>query len=396
MNTNRPFTVSELTRKIKGVLETGFTNISVQGEISNFKRHSSGHFYFTLKDEGAQLQAVMWKGRTLNLFFTPQNGMKVIATGNITVYEVRGQYQIDVYHIQPLGVGELQLAFERLKQKLAAEGLFDEKCKVPIPEYPERIGIVTSPTGAALQDIINVLSRRFPAVELILSPVKVQGNGAAEEIAQAIKDFNTFGKVDVLIVGRGGGSLEDLWAFNEEVVARAIYNSKIPIISAVGHEIDFTIADFVADLRAPTPSVAAELVVKDYTELFEILRNFHYTVFKAISNIINAGRDKIRYLINSRVFNLPIDLARQYSQRVDELERSLYRTIGHQFGLAKNIFHSLQLRIQTLNPESVLKRGYAIVSRNGEYIGRAKYLHPKDEVKMKFHDGSVLAKVENT
>ncbi|MBI4546997.1 MAG: exodeoxyribonuclease VII large subunit, partial [Ignavibacteriae bacterium] len=237
-------TVSELTRRIKSVLETGFLDVSVQGEISNCKLHSSGHLYFTLKDESSQLQAVMWRGRVMNLFFTPQDGMKVIARGNITVYEVRGIYQIDVLQLQPLGTGELQLAFERLKQKLAAEGLFAPEHKKPLPGYPARIGIVTSPTGAAIQDILSIISRRNPAVEVILYPVRVQGSGAAEEIATAIRDFDRYGEIDVMIVGRGGGSLEDLWAFNEEIVARAIYDSKIPIISAVGHEIDFTIADF--------------------------------------------------------------------------------------------------------------------------------------------------------
>src|SRR5271169_6490493 len=253
------FSVTDLTRKIKGTLEEGFSGIAVQGELSNFKRHSSGHLYFTLKDEHTQIQCVMWRSRVPTLSVSPQDGMKMIARGNVTVYEVRGNYQLDVSSLQLLGAGELQIAFERLKQKLSTEGLFDQDHKKPLPQFPQRIGVVTSPTGAAIRDIINVVNRRFPSTELILYPVRVQGIGAAEEIASAIDDFNAFGEVGVILIGRGGGSLEDLWAFNEEIVARSIYRSSIPVVSAVGHEIDFTIADFVADLRAPTPSAAAEL-----------------------------------------------------------------------------------------------------------------------------------------
>ncbi len=253
--------VSDITRQIKNSLELRFPRVWIQGEISNFKRHTSGHLYFTLKDEGAQISATMWRSRAGTLLFGPEDGMKVIARGGITVYPPRGSYQIDVDQLTPLGVGELQIAFERLKQKLVAEGLFDEGRKRPLPELPSRIGIITSETGAALHDIRTVLNRRFPAIEVLLIPVRVQGPGAAEEIASAVKDMNRYGKIDVMIVGRGGGSLEDLWAFNEEIVARAIYASEIPVVSAVGHEIDFTIADFVADLRAPTPSAAAEMVV---------------------------------------------------------------------------------------------------------------------------------------
>jgi len=387
-------TVSELTRRIKGVLERGFTNVAVQGEISNFKQHSSGHLYFTLKDEQAQIQAVLWRSRAMNLFFTPQDGMKVVAHGNITVYEVRGVYQIDVVRLQPLGVGELQLAFERLKQRLATEGLFDADHKKPIPEYPERIGIVTSPTGAAIRDIVNIISRRFPSVELILYPVKVQGVGSAEEIAAAIEDFNKFGKVDVIIVGRGGGSLEDLWAFNEEIVARAIFNSRIPIVSAVGHEIDFTIADFVADLRAPTPSAAAELVVPNGSELIGILRNFYYNSEQIVSDKLSSERDNIRALLGSYSFNRPFDLVRQQSQRVDDLRQTLARTMTHRFNLVQQHTLSLDQRMASVNPELILKRGYAIVMRDGESVGSANKLHRDDVVHVRFHDGKVPAKIQ--
>ncbi|HDZ10569.1 MAG TPA: exodeoxyribonuclease VII large subunit, partial [Bacteroidetes bacterium] len=266
------YTISEITRKIKRLLENAIPSIWLEGEISNFKRHSSGHIYFVLKDENSQISCVMWRGRNNGLYFTPQDGMKIQARGNVTVYEKRGNYQFEVLQMQPAGLGELQMALEQLKQSLKAEGLFDEQHKKKIPQYPEKIGIVTSPTGAAIRDLVSVVQRRFPSVQLILNPVRVQGAEAAGEIARAIDEFNAYGDVDVLIVGRGGGSLEDLWAFNEEVVARAIFRSKIPVISAVGHEIDFGISDFVADLRAPTPSAAAELVVRNREELLHTIQ----------------------------------------------------------------------------------------------------------------------------
>jgi exodeoxyribonuclease VII large subunit len=390
----RILTVSEITRSIKRVLEEGFADVSVQGEISNFKQHSSGHLYFTLKDEGAQLQAVMWRGRAMSLFFTPQDGMKVVTRGSITVYEVRGVYQISVVDLRPLGVGELQLAFEKLKQKLADEGLFDEAHKKPIPEFPERIGLVTSPTGAAIRDILTVISRRFPAIELILAPVRVQGAEAAQEIAGAIQDFNDYGNVDVLIVGRGGGSLEDLWAFNEEVVARAIYASEIPIISAVGHEIDFTIADFVADLRAPTPSAAAEMAVRDQVELVEIVRNFSYTSREHLADLIQSLRDTVRNLLGSYAFHTPIDRVRQYSQRVDELGRGLPVRMSHYLTFLHKHIDSLERRLHTLSPDAVLKRGYSLVSHKGELVARAGELDSGDEIAVRFHDGSVPATVD--
>jgi exodeoxyribonuclease VII large subunit len=393
MPNQKTFTVSELTKRIKGVLETSFTNLSVEGEISNFKRHSSGHLYFTLKDEGSQISAVMWRGRAANLFFTPQDGMKVIAGGKITLYEPQGKYQIDIFQLQPLGVGELQIAFERLKQKLAGEGLFDSEHKKSLPEYPERIGIITSPTGAALQDILNILNRRFPSLEVILNPVKVQGEGASSEIASAIKDFNKFVEIDVLIIGRGGGSLEDLWAFNEEIVARAIYNSKIPVISAVGHEIDFTIADFVADLRAPTPSAAAELVVKDKLDIFENIRNFCYTMEQDLENTIKSGKEKIASLISSYSFNRPKDLIQQSAQRIDELDRHLDQVINYKINILHERTKSLDKRLESLNPDSVLERGYSIIYRSEDIISRANKLKSGDDIRIRFHDGEKTAAV---
>lgn len=385
-------TVSDLTKRIKGVLEMGFTNLWVQGELSNFKQHTSGHLYFTLKDEHAQISGVMWRSRAAQLRFRPSDGMKVIVRGNITVYEPRGNYQIDCQQIQPVGKGELQIAFEQLKEKLSAEGLFDEDRKRPLPEYPERIGIVTSPTGAVIQDMLSVIGRRFPSVELILVPVRVQGIGAAEEIAQAIRDLNSHGRADVMIVGRGGGSLEDLWAFNEEVVARAIHASRIPVVSAVGHEIDYSISDFVADLRAPTPSAAAEMVVKDRSEVVELIRNFSYTMTDAMTNVVDSYKQKIAHLTQSYSFNRPHDLLRQRSQHVDELQRRLEQQMAHSIAMVRQHSASLELRLRSLDPKLVMKRGYAIVHQNGRIVPNAKGAVQAPAV-IEFHDGTVQAEI---
>src|SRR5512146_544692 len=263
----RILTVSQLTALVKGVLEENFEHVWVEGEVSNLAMPGSGHLYFTLRDAGAQLRCVMFRASARVLKFRPKDGMGLVVRGRLSVFEPRGDYQLIVEYLEPKGIGALQLAFVQLKERLAREGLFDEAHKKPLPKLPQRIGIVTSATGAAIHDILNVLDRRYANLEILLYPVRVQGEGAATEIAQAIRDFNRYREIDVMIVGRGGGSLEDLWPFNEEVVARAIYQSKIPVISAVGHEVDFTIADFVADLRAPTPSAAAELVVRSKAEL---------------------------------------------------------------------------------------------------------------------------------
>lgn len=394
MENGKILSVTDITRQIKGVLELGFPNILVQGEISNLKLHSSGHLYFTLKDEGAQLSAVMWRSRVNQLLFMPTDGMKVIARGNISVYEPRGSYQLDCNQIQPAGLGELQQAFERLKQKLFDEGMFDEEHKKPLPEFPMRIGIVTSPTGAAIRDILSVLSRRMPAVEVILVPVKVQGIGAAEEIAEAIDDLNDLKTADVIIVGRGGGSLEDLWAFNEEIVARSIFRSKIPVISAVGHEIDYSISDFVADLRAPTPSAAAELVVKHKNELIELIRNFYYTMGSSMEHSINSHRQTVETLVHSYSFNRPQDLMRQRSQGVDELTRRLEQSVAHYFQFTKHNLQSLSARIESLNPRLVLKRGYTIVKQNDVAVSSLKLLDEKKEAEIEFYDGRSTVVIE--
>jgi len=390
---NDLLTVSEITRKIRSLLESGFSSVRVQGELSNVKRHTSGHLYFTLKDDFAQIAGVMWRSRVGALAFTPQDGMKVVVSGRITVYEVRGNYQLDALSITPLGAGELQLAFEKLKRTLEAEGLFDTRWKKSLPPYPERIGIVTSPTGAALHDMLNILQRRFPGVSVVLAPARVQGAGAAGEIAQAIRDLNAYGEIDVMIVGRGGGSLEDLWAFNEELVARAIFESEIPVVSAVGHEIDFTIADFVADLRAPTPSAAAELVVKDRTAIAGALRQWVASMRGEIEQLIAAQRDTIRHHLKSYAFNRPIDLVRQYSQRTDELTRSVSLSGEHTIEVLQQRVAGLQARMTSLDPELTLKRGYAIVSKRGKTVSSRALLTRDDLIDIRFQDGTVQSKI---
>jgi exodeoxyribonuclease VII large subunit len=387
-------TVTEITRQIKLSLEQRFPRVWLEGEISNCKHHTSGHLYFTLKDEGAQISAVMWRSRVASLLVRPEDGMKVIARGAVTVYPPRGNYQIDVDQLQPQGVGELQLAFERLKQKLSAEGLFDPDRKKPLPEFPERIGIITSETGAALQDIRSVLSRRFPSLEVVLRPAKVQGIGAAEDVVRAIEEMNRYGRIDVLIIGRGGGSLEDLWAFNEEAVARAIAASEIPTISAVGHEVDFSIADFVADLRAPTPSAAGELVVRDRTELLEVIRNICYTMRTTLEDRVAASREQVGTILASYSFNKPFDLLRQNAQRVDELERSLVKTIVHRMQSATQRTVAAQNQLKALSPDRVLKRGYTMVRKAGRIVSHSGGLTAGDSAVIHFHDGEVPTTVK--
>ena len=390
------YTVSQLNQEIKMLLETTLPTIWLEGEISNLKFHSSGHVYFSLKDKDSQIPAVMWRSRKANLVFTPQDGMKVLALGRVAVFHKRGYYQFDVMKLRPAGVGELQMAFEQLKKKLSSEGLFDQTHKKMIPRFPRRIGIVTSPTGAAIRDLYQVLNRRFPGVEIVLYPVKVQGEGAAEEIAQGIDLFNEYGKVDVLIVGRGGGSLEDLWAFNEEAVARAIFRSRIPVISAVGHEIDFTISDFVADLRAPTPSAAAELAVPDREELLNRIHHLRQRMQQTSLRRLQFERDRLSRLVGSYSFRRAPDLLREHKLRLDDLLNSMERGMVHRISMLKNRMLSLEQRLQTLSPMHVLKRGYAICqkSNGGKIVRKSEEISPGEAVKLLFHRGGAAAVIE--
>ncbi len=394
----RIFSVSELTRTIKFLLEENIPTIWLEGEVSNFKAHSSGHFYFTLKDSQAQISAVIWRSRAAMLDFEIEDGMHVQALGNVRVFERGGRYNFDILQIQPAGLGRLQMEFERLKQRLEAQGLFAAEHKQPIPQFPAKIGVITSETGAAIRDIINVLKRRAPHVQIILRPVQVQGEGAAQDIARAIEEFNEYGQVDVLIVGRGGGSLEDLWAFNEEVVARAIYDSRIPVISAVGHEIDFTIADFVADLRAPTPSAAAELAVPDYRELKRKVLRYEQQIRRLVLSKIAQYRQHIQSLQRSYGLRRPQDLLHQYALRIDELNVRLQRTVRQRLNRQQQYVGQLHLRLQNLNPKAVLQRGYSITYVDGKVLKSTAQAQIGQSVLTELSDGqleSQITKIED-
>jgi len=387
------YTVSRLTREIKTILENSFPRLWVEGEISNFKRHSSGHLYFTLKDQQSQISCAMWKYRAGSLLFRPESGMKALVEGDVQVYERGGNYQLIVRQIQPAGIGALQIAFEQLKKKLHAEGLFDSHHKRPIPTFPEAVGVITSPTGAAIRDIISVMRRRFPSVKIILYPVRVQGETAGREIARAIAEFNAFGGVDVLIVGRGGGSLEDLWAFNEEAVARAIFESRIPIVSAVGHEVDYSIADFVADQRAATPSAAAELVAPDRSEVNGQLNYFREKLTQQLLQNIRNDRDQLDAWKNGYGFRRPLDLIYQHRQRLDELQRSITAAATHFLQLKKSRFKNIQQHLHSLSPEAILKRGYSICYKDGKIVKNIDELQLSDAVKIRLAKGAFSAEV---
>lgn len=393
----RVYRVSELTRRIRGVLEETFEEVWLEGEISNFTAHRSGHFYFSLKDSEAQISCVMWRGRNLSMVFRPADGMKVVAFGRITVYEQGGRYQFDVMQLRPAGIGDLQAAFEALKRKLDAEGLFRQEIKKPLPEFPERIGIVTSPTGAAIQDLVSVISRRYPPAQIILAPVRVQGEFAAEEIARAIRQFNIFKDVDVLIVGRGGGSLEDLWAFNEESVVRAIAESEIPVISAVGHEIDFTLSDFAADLRAPTPSAAAELVVPDQNELMTAIKHLSLRLQQNFSGLLNGYASQLDSIRNSYVFRDVSSRIREYEMRLDENERRFVSAMEQNLDVRNLNLSVLRGKLQAMHPEQILKRGYSITrhKNTGEVIRDASEIHADAEVITQMAWGTFISTIQS-
>lgn len=388
------FTVSQLTRLIKGTLEDAFGAITVIGEISNFTRHSSGHWYFTLKDAGAQLSAVMFRGNAMGTFFRPQNGMEVVCRGRITVYEPRGNYQVIVSDMQPRGEGALQVAFEKLKRKLHDEGLFDEARKRSLPVYPEVIALVTSPTGAAIRDMISVLHRRNPAVQLLIVPVQVQGAGAAEQIAEGLDLCNAYGRADLIITGRGGGSIEDLWAFNEEVVARAIARSKIPVVSAVGHEVDLTIADYVADLRAATPSVAAEIVVRTKEEILGQLNSIVLGAGKLVDLTMRDRKRLLRTTISSRAFSRLEGRRRGAEQLLDERMELLHRTGAHAFTRREHTLQLLRERLAAHDPARFFRRGAVLLSRNDAPVTSVRQMHAGDLITLRLRDGIADASVK--
>ena len=380
-------TVSQLNGFIKKTFEANpvFSDIWIKGEISNFKKHYSGHLYLTLKDEGGVLKAVMFKTNTFSLNFTPADGMKVMARGRVSVYEASGSYQLYISEMIPDGLGELYVAYEKLKKKLEQEGLFDEKHKKPIPKYPHTVGVVTASTGAAVRDIINVLTRRFPYSEIIIYPAQVQGIGAAQSICEGIKYFNKTKMCDTLIVGRGGGSIEDLWAFNEEEVAYAIYNSEIPIISAVGHEVDFTIADFVADLRAPTPSAAAEMAVPSQIELTNKILDYQYNLkTNLISNIKNK-----QLKLNSVKLLSPKEIIENHFLRLDGKTKEMINAIEQILLKNREKCMGIMGRLDALSPLKVMQRGFALPQdEDGNVIKTVKDLDKNKKFMLTLKDGS--------
>lgn len=432
-------TVSRLTALIRGVLEDNFDHVWVEGEVSNLSLPSSGHIYFTLKDSGAQVRCVMFKSAAKNLKFRLSDGMGLIVRGRISVYDQRGEYQIICEYMEPAGIGALQMAFVQLKERLAREGLFDEAHKRPMPRFPKRVGVVTSPTGAAIHDILNVLKRRFASLEVLLYPVRVQGDGAASEIAAAIADMNRLDEVDVLIVGRGGGSLEDLWAFNEEILARAVRRSRIPIISAVGHETDWTICDFAADLRAPTPSAAAELVTASAEELRGQVESLAHRLRLGIESYL-AGREsrlgmlrqalhdpttlvghlaqrvddlaerlalglendlirrreRFNRLEQSLSFNNPIHLIADGRQGLQRLESDCNRLMQSKLEALRLAFGEQAARLEVLSPLSTLARGYAIALRDkdGTVVTDAARLAVGELLQLNLHRGTATCRVE--
>jgi len=389
------FTVSEITRQIRTSLEYNFSNISILGEISNLRKPGSGHVYLTLKDKGSQLQAVVFRNIASRIKFELKDGMEVISSGSVTVYEPRGQYQLIINKIEPKGIGALQLAFQQLKEKLEKEGLFDQTHKKPIPFIPQKIGIVTSPTGAAIKDILNIIDRRFANVEILLYPVRVQGEGAAQEIAEAITELNNLSDIDVIIAGRGGGSLEDLWAFNEEVVARSIYNSRIPVISAVGHEIDITIADLVADKRALTPSEAGELVVPRKDLLLDMMEKLNTRLLQSLTGKLRLTREKLLRIANSYAMKQPFDRLRRWQQRLDEFAQRLNTNIAHALNTERERLSGIAGKLESLSPLNVLKRGYTITTRleDNKSLREAKGLNKGDKIKTKLSKGSTISAI---
>lgn len=393
----RLLTVRELTRYVKGLLDADplLQSVWVQGEISNFKWHHSGHIYFTLKDEVAQIKVVMFRSYANRLRFRPENGMQVIVQGNVTVFERDGVYQLYAAAMEPYGLGALHLEFEQLKRRLAAEGLFDEARKRPLPRLPRAVGLVTAPTGAAIRDMITVSRRRFPGIRLVLAPALVQGPGAAESLIRALGLVARVPEVDVVIIGRGGGSLEDLWAFNDEGLARAIRACPVPVVSAVGHETDYTIADFAADLRAPTPSAAAEIVVPSRSELQGLVDGLRIRLATAARRAVERRRIRLRALAERPVLQRPEGRLLQDRQRLDNLARRLEYLGGNLLAARRRELAGLAGRLEALSPLAVLARGYAIArTEDGRVVKEAAGLQAGDRLDVLLYRGSVRCQVE--
>jgi len=440
-NRTRIYTVTELTEEIREILESSFENIWVEGEVSNFRCPSSGHFYFTLKDETSQIRAVMFRSQNRLMAFQLEDGMHVLSRGMLAVYGPKGEYQLVVDFMEPKGIGALQLAFEQLKERLQKEGLFDPSRKIPLPYLPRRIAVVTSPTGAAIRDILKIIFSRFPNIEVLLVPVRVQGEGAAQEIARAVDDVNSIEGIDIVILARGGGSIEDLWPFNEEVVARAIFRSRLPVVSAVGHEIDFTISDFVADLRAPTPSAAAELVVREKSKLIEEIQKLmdglerairveiqrereallqmgkglgdprrrleeirlwlddhENDLQRAIEALIFMNRNIVRQAITTIFYLNPSRDINEKSDALSQTKNALERAAGLYILDLRQGLERLMNSLDSLSPISVLGRGYSIVRKlpSLEILRESSALKRGDMISITFHRGEARCMVEGT
>ena len=440
MNDIKYYSISALNRAIKNMFDSKpeLSNVFIKGEISNFKHHSRGHFYFTLKDENSRIAAVMFASNASKIKFEPEDGLKVLVSGRVTVYEQTGGYQIYVEQMDLDGIGNLYLEYEKLKKKLEEEGLFSLDHKRPIPKYPKRIGIITAPTGAAIRDILSTIKRRYPICETILFPALVQGVGAKESIVEQLNKAQEF-DLDVIICGRGGGSIEDLWAFNEEIVARAIYASRIPVISAVGHEIDFTIADFVADLRAPTPTGAAEMAVPNLSDLKTLIEQYKIRMHENIKNIINYNSKRLESIRESYILKNPIALYEVKEQKLDtyidrlngymstilneykvrldnikssyvlknplatyevkkerivNLEKILNNLITNKINISKHKYEVMINKLDLLNPLNILSKGYSLVTIDGMVVKDTNELKIEDTINIRMHKGNVKAIVK--
>jgi len=392
----RIYSISELTAELKTLIEGTFTGVWVEGEISNFKHHTSGHMYFTLKDDRGQLRAVMFRGSNRGLQFRPEDGLAVVVFGNVTIYEPRGEYQVYVEFMEPKGLGALQLAFEQLKTRLEAEGLFDSARKRPIPLLPEKIGLVTSPSGAAIRDILQIIHRRFANVKILILPVRVQGEGAASEIMEGLEVLNKREDLDVIIVARGGGSIEDLWAFNEEPVARAIYASRTPVISAVGHETDFTIADFVADVRAPTPSAAAEMVISRKAELIQRVDDFVSRLVSYMRYRVERSGERFRSLDRHLRLVSPLERIKRQRERLRDEVSALQSSMSHRLALWRGELRTAAARLDSLSPLAILARGYSVcrLLPDLSIVTRAASVAEGGRVEVLLAQGGLICRVE--
>lgn len=389
-------TVTDVNRYIKTLLDYDelLSNLKVEGEVSNYKRHSSGHLYFSIKDNKGKINCVMFRADTYSLDFEPKDGMKVIIEGNVSVFEKNGNYQLYVRSMKKKGIGRLYEEYNKLLEELKVKGYFDNNIKKPIPKFISRVAVVTSKTGAAVRDIISVIKRRNKNIEIIICPVLVQGEGSGEDVAQMIYDINRLNLADVIITGRGGGSIEELWAFNERVVAQAVYDSKIPVVSAVGHETDFTICDFVADFRAPTPSVAGEIVSEPLDNIIFTIDEYQRKATNSLNNLIDSYKQRIENVINKPVIKRPNAYIENIEQYVDSLKDSIDISYINKINLQKQKLDSLEKLIKSLSIESILDRGFAVVEKENQVITSINDVNINDKIKIRMKDGNLISAVE--